>query len=281
MNRTLPLALLILIPVHGCGGGTTGACMAPCSASVSDAGSQEAGQGDASASPPGTPVLSGAETEQRLGSMHILDIRPKAAFDAGHLPAARWVDPGAFRSTRGGVSGQVLEPTKAKLALSPLGLSEGEPIIVYGDATSTEPARMVWTLQYYGFDDVALLDGGFDRWIEEQRTVETEPASVTPNEPNLEPNETIRVEWEWVRDHLEDPGMILVDARSEGEYSAGHIPGARNINWQTMVSGGSFLPRSDIADLYAGIAKDKTVIAYCQTGSRGSATWVALRWLGY
>lgn len=90
-----------------------------------------------------------------------------------------------------------------------------------------------------------------------------------------------RVDAEWVRARLSDPRTVLIDARSGSEFASGHIPGATNVDWAQTVAAGRFRARETLRALHPVHQGGQTWIAYCQTGSRASVTWVALTALGY
>ena len=86
--------------------------------------------------------------------------------------------------------------------------------------------------------------------------------------------------------HLDDPGWVLVDARTPEEYERGHIPGAVNINFLRNLSENGlpvWRPADDLRAMYAaaGVTPDKHVVPYCATGARSAVTDFTLRWLGY
>jgi thiosulfate/3-mercaptopyruvate sulfurtransferase len=81
--------------------------------------------------------------------------------------------------------------------------------------------------------------------------------------------------------HLDDPAVALVDARTPEEFAAGHIPGARPVDWQENVDDGVLRADQELAALYAGIDREQTVVTYCKSGMRAALTYVVLRGLGY
>jgi thiosulfate/3-mercaptopyruvate sulfurtransferase len=100
----------------------------------------------------------------------------------------------------------------------------------------------------------------------------------------------------WVQARLQDPSVILVDARSPAEFSGevagrdiqrpGHIPGAVNVEWVrnlTETEPRQFKPAVDLESLYqqAEVTPDKEIVVYCRTGVRASHDYFALRLLGY
>lgn len=217
------------------------------------------------------------------GSATALDVRGVGSFATAHLPGATVLDASDLRANVDGVSGQVASPEQAQVSFESAGISPADALIVYGDDNGTNPARVVWTLEYYGHTGpVWMLDGGLEQWTAEDRGVETEgeAAGGSTYEPAIA--EALRVDEQWVLDHLDDPTVTLVDARGNGEFTSGHIPGAISVDWvRNLGRNGLFLPADELRELYGSPSADQTLVTYCQTGSRASVDWLVLAMLGY
>jgi len=211
--------------------------------------------------------------------LQLVDVRAAGAHTTGHIPGAIHFDVGTLRATIGGVPGQLVDQATAAATLGAGGMRPDVTTIVYGDATAPDPAVMVWALAHYGHDDVHLLDGGFGAWAAAAHPTETGDVATTPTTYPTSPGRFV-VDADFVAAHLAD-GTVLVDSRSAGEFASGHIPGARSVDWSTMVVGGALRSDADLLALYAGIAMDATIVTYCQTGARGSVSWVVLKKLGF
>lgn len=230
-------------------------------------------------------ILGPMEVAPRLesGELTPIDLRGASAFDAGHLPGATALDPGAVRATVDDVPGQVASPGDVRAVFEAAGVSPEDAVVVYGADNGTDPARVAWTLAYHGHTGpIAVLDGGFEAWDAEGLAVSVEAVPSVDAEYPTSLIESLRVDQAWVLEHLEDDSVTLVDARSDTEYASGHIPGAVQVEWtRTLDDEGRFLPVSELQALFADIDRSQTVVTYCQTGSRASVDWLVLRVLGY
>ncbi|MCA9653718.1 MAG: sulfurtransferase [Myxococcales bacterium] len=230
-------------------------------------------------------VISPDQLELFLGSddLMLVDTRIAPAFETSHLPGAVPIDPTALRANVDGVAGQVAPEPEARAVLEAAGLTPELAVVVYGADNGTDPARVLWTLAYYGHQGpLWMLDGGFDPWAAQGRPTVTEPTPLVPSRYATAIDDGLRVDQQWVLDHLDDPGVTLVDARSMGEYDGGHIPGALSVDWtRNLADGGRFLPLPELLALYGEPPAGQTLVTYCQTGSRASVDWLALAWLGY
>ncbi len=221
-----------------------------------------------------------ADAMARDPTLQVIDVRDYASYLSGHIARAIHFDASTLAATVNGVPSEVVDAAMVSSLLGRAGVRSGVTTVIYGDSTTTTPTRAVWTLHHYGNDDVHLLDGGMTAWRAEGRAVET--ASVTPA-PATYATTAGRdmIDAAGVLARLGMSGVHLVDARAASEYAAGHIPGARNVDWASTVTGGSFRSDAELLALFAGIPTDAPVIAYCQSGARGSVVWVALRNLGF
>jgi thiosulfate/3-mercaptopyruvate sulfurtransferase len=86
---------------------------------------------------------------------------------------------------------------------------------------------------------------------------------------------------------LDEPGLVLLDVRSEGEYTGshgapcdprqGHIPGARHLELMEILGAGT---PEQVREL-VGAPEGSEVIAYCHSGARSAHAVEALRFGGY
>jgi len=215
----------------------------------------------------------------------IVDLRSEELYAAGHVPGARRLDPSLLRAEVEGVAGQVAPRVDVEAALGAIGVEQGAEVVAYDEGAGLTAGRLAWTAALYGGVAVRALDGGWTAWSsggysQEQAAAAPTPASLTLNGGD----EAVRVDAAWVLAHLEDPKVALVDARALEEFDAGHIPGARWIPWQASKGGDErYLDDAGLTAVYeeAGALAAETIVAYCQTGSRASVTWVSLRLLGH
>jgi thiosulfate/3-mercaptopyruvate sulfurtransferase len=182
------------------------------------------------------------------------------------------------------------------------GIGNDTTVVLYGDKNNWFAAYAYWYLQTYGVDDVRILDGGRQKWIDEGRELTTERPSPEPKTFTAsERDESIRAYRDQVREWLGAQDRALVDVRSPGEFSGdllapegyeqegaprgGHIPTAKSIPWATAVrDDGTFKAADELREIYGGrgVTPDREVTAYCRIGERSAHTWFVLReLLGY
>ncbi|MDQ4075879.1 MAG: sulfurtransferase [Chloroflexota bacterium] len=187
--------------------------------------------------------------------------------------------------------------------MSRLGITPDTTVVFYGDKNNWWAAYALWVFKLFGHEDLRLMDGGRQKWIEEGRELtrevpEVEPTDYQAQERNDEPIRAFRDD---VMRHIDRSGQ-LVDVRSPQEYSGeklhmpdypqegalrgGHIPGARNIPWSRAANeDGTFKSAEELRAIYEeeqGLNREGETIAYCRIGERSSHTWFVLNYLlGY
>ena len=223
-----------------------------------------------------------------------------ALYDEGHIPDAvrlHWQD-----DLQDPVERDLIERAAFEKLISERGISNDTTVVLYGDRNNWFAAYAYWYLKIYGHEDVRILDGGRQKWIDEDREISTAAASITPATYEAgERDGSIRTFRDEVLSSLGQSGRALVDVRSPQEYSgelvappgyeqegaqrAGHIPTAASIPWASAVrDDGTFKSAGELREIYAakGVTPDKQVIAYCRIGERSAHTWFVLReLLGY
>jgi thiosulfate/3-mercaptopyruvate sulfurtransferase len=242
--------------------------------------------------------------------VRIIDARPSEAYAQGHVPGAVHVPLDDVASTIDGIPLE-FDGEKVQRTLNEIGLETDMTAVVYDNLGMMSAGRLFWTLEYVGHGDVRILNGGWNAWVAEGRETETAVPDVEATEYSIALNPSKLVSAEEVLARLDDPEVVLVDARSPQEYSGevkladrgGHVPGAVNLVWLDALGGGDavtivhsdwqaelqdddvevFRPADEIEALLAdkGLSPEKQVITYCQTLWRGAHVYFLLRLMGY
>jgi len=221
-------------------------------------------------------------------------------YDEGHIPGAvklHWQDDLQDKLIR-----DVVSKDEFERLMGERGMANDTSVVLYGDKNNWFAAYAYWYLKIYGHEDVRLLDGGRQKWIEEGRELTPELPSPSPaTYVAKDRDESIRIHRDEVFAGLGKAGIALVDVRSPQEYAGelmappgyeqegasrtGHIPGAQSIPWATAVrDDGTFKGTEELQEIYGskGVTPDKEVRAYCRIGERSAHTWFVLReLLGY
>jgi len=270
-----------LIALVGCG---DGALHGPCDGLTAAACARP----DGGVPSPGTLVVDVAWLEARLvdSDVQLIDTRG-SGYELARIPGAIHLRPEDLSTEVDGIPAQIMPPTEAQSVLRAAGLRNEVIAVVYGAPPESDPSRVVWSLSYFRHGDVRYLDGGYAAWVDAGGELDTSPPVVPETAYTIVGvDETLRVTGDWIRAELggapfDTPALQLVDARSEGEYGAGRIPTARNVDWTDNLRGGFYLPESELDALYRGLDPATTTVTYCVSGWRGSFAWLTLTALGH
>jgi thiosulfate/3-mercaptopyruvate sulfurtransferase len=251
-------------------------------------------------------LVSTAWLEQHLNDSNVVILqvsRDHTAYDAGHVPGARFLALSDIVVTRDGILNELPPAAALKSVFERLGVSDDSRVILYGDASVLPATRAYFTLDYLGHQATALLDGGLHKWTTESRALAKETPEVKQGRLTPRPRPEVVVDMNAVKDlsyaalNAPSASLVLVDARTAAEFAGntaasseiprpGHIPGATNVYWmQTQANKDdmSLLPEADLRKLYEslGVKPDRPVVTYCNTGMQASQSYFTLKYLGY
>ncbi len=217
----------------------------------------------------------------------------RAAYDAGHIPSAIFVDlDHDLSGPAGGTAGRHPLPDPATFAatMGRLGIGDGTHVVAYDDTSGANAARLVWMLRVLG-EPAALLDGGVARGPGRFRR---EPARAPPATftPRHWPAEAI-IDADGLASAIDREEVVALDARAGERYRgevepvdarAGHIPGARNLPWASLIDPDTrrFRSHDELRDRLAaaGVDADTSVVAYCGSGVSACVDLLAIELAG-
>ena len=238
-------------------------------------------------------------------------------YEESHIPGALYLDTNWLENP---VDWNRRTPAELDEAVQRLGITHDTTVVLYGRDTEGRAnekwpgrragqiaaARAALILTYCGVEDVRILDGGFDHWVQAGNELETTLRAPTPVEsfgvpipqrPEVivdldeakeilaDPNRAALVSVRTWREHIgevsgynyiEPAGRIAGDVWGNCGSDAYHMQHYRNVD-NTM------RPYPEIAAHWesAGITPDKWVAFYCGTGWRASETWFYALLMGW
>lgn len=223
----------------------------------------------------------------------LIDLRGEAEYKEGHIPGAinfpinRVQDPSSER-------GALLPVETLYEHFTQAGIGTERPLILYDGSGLVPSAKLFWILEMLGRSKVGILNGGFVAWTKAGLATETTPRTAPPVPFIGRPTESTLAQKHQVLAAIGRDDVAIVDARTADEYAGllptaarnGHIPGARNINWETHIHDlfdPTLKPIETLRSLYHAhsVTPDKEVIVYCRSGARSSHSYFVLRLLGY
>jgi len=211
-------------------------------------------------------------------------------FLAVHIPGARFLDIDAV-SDRAHPAPHML-PSAAAFgeAMEELGIGRDDNIVVYDNSPTRTAARGWFMFCHFGASNVAILDGGFQKWLGEDRPVEAgEPLGRRVQFDAQERNEVVTK-----ARLLAGNGLPWIDARGKPRFEGseadprpgvapGHAPGARNLPFASLYrDDGTFKPVDELKRLFAdaGIDPSRPFVASCGSGVTANSLIFAAHLIG-
>jgi thiosulfate/3-mercaptopyruvate sulfurtransferase len=239
-------------------------------------------------------LLEPAQLQEHLGASALLVVDLSQTHETVHVPGAVHLDYGAIVASRPPVGGLLPEAAALSQALGAIGLTPEHHVVAYDDEGGGRAGRLLWTLDVIGHRRRSLLNGGVHAWANEGHPVEAGASSAVSAPYAAHIGDAHLADKDYILARLDDPDMVLVDARTPEEYRGsrrlavrgGHIPGAVNMDWTLAIDQTRNLRLKPEPELRAlldglGVAPDREIVVYCQTHHRSSHTYCALRSLGF
>ncbi|MFJ8539296.1 sulfurtransferase [Streptomyces sp. NPDC093591] len=209
----------------------------------------------------------------------------RAAYEAGHIPGAVYVDLDRELASAPGSRGRHPLPDLAEFgaAMRRSGVSSSAPVVVYDGGQGWAAARAWWLLHWTGHPDVRVLDGGLPAWQGELET-----SVPTPAEGDFEPKPAATGLLDAEGAAALARSGVLLDARAGERYRGevepidpvgGHIPGAVSAPTNDNVGAdGRFLPAGELAARFKalGASEGTEVGVYCGSGVSAAHEVLAL-----
>ena len=215
-------------------------------------------------------------------------------FAAGHIPGADFLDlQGEFSDTSAGPLFMMAGVPQLEAAFGRHGADASKTIVLYSIGTMMWSTRFWWMLRSLGVDAL-VLDGGFDKWKDEGRPVETgAPKGYPATSFEATPRAGFFVDKTTVKARIGDPSTVMVNALGPQFHQGlepsrygrpGRVPGSVNVPAATLANADKTL--TTLADAEAkfaaqGVTRDKTVICYCGGGISATIDLLMLTQLGY
>jgi thiosulfate/3-mercaptopyruvate sulfurtransferase len=210
-----------------------------------------------------------------------------------HIPNAVYLNFEHLRTPDHGVPAQIPDRVcLEKLLGNNLSVSNNMWVILYSEKSNPNATYLAWVLDLLGHRKIGIFNGGWEKWVAEGKPVTQEYPTLLPRKFFGKVNREVLAEKKYVRDHLTARDVLVVDARPPVQYSGeegeeirkGHIPGARNLFWETTLEGTEvrvWKKKEDLEKLVAdvGRTRDKETIVHCRTGREASHVYFTLKYV--
>jgi len=171
--------------------------------------------------------------------------------------------------------------------LAACGVNPDTQVVLYNRGPSWWATRVWFMLEHIGFDNAAVLDGGFDAWVAEGRPTQEGWVEPSPGVLTAYQGAENFVTKQGVIDVLNEADVVLLNALSAEQHRGevnpygrpGHIPGSINLPATSVLDDGGHF--KSVAALNELLPKPTTAtIHYCGGGISASLTAFAERLTG-
>jgi thiosulfate/3-mercaptopyruvate sulfurtransferase len=225
-------------------------------------------------------------------NIRIIDIRPVQKYYSNHIPHASYLNIESVRLSINGVPYLPIAPEALSLILGSLGIDDKSTVIVYGGQEDLQTYYLVWLLDYIGHKDVALLEGGYEKWERENRPLTQDLPEIEPVQYQMPQKMTddIRANKKDVLKSIQNNSAVIIDVESPDTYAGidgsckrkGHIKGAINHYWKNDIESGYLWKSIDLLKRSytqtRSLSNRKTILT-CENGWAAALTYFTLRYI--
>ena len=229
-------------------------------------------------------------------NVRVIDAVDPGTYGRAHIPGAVNI----FYLTLADIKarkekGYPLSIEDAEKIFSEAGIDKNTLVVAYDGGDGPFASGLWFVLEFFGHENVKVLNGGFRKWMAESRPVNQNVPKVETKKFAAKPNADKIVTLNWLEKNLRNKDIVIVDNRSFKEYigedvrpgasRGGHIPGAVHIEWKKFSDEMNTFKSSEQLEKVLterGITKDVKVVTYCQTGvGRSTDMALAMKLIGY
>jgi len=219
----------------------------------------------------------------------------RGEYQAGHIPSAVFFDIDAISDQTTELPHMLPDPIAFASSVRKLGIGDQDTVVFYDGAGIYSAPRALWMMRAMGHTNAAVLDGGFPKWRNEGRNVESTSVTTAARShftPRLQPH-MIR-DFAAMRSNVESRNEQVADARSPPRFRGeeqeprpgvrpGHIPASINVYYADVLTAeGTMRSASELKLLFAerGVNLERPVVTSCGSGVTAAILSLALELAG-
>ena len=220
---------------------------------------------------------------------------PLEEYSRSHIPGALFFDIDEIADKDTHLPHMVPSQELFATRVRKMGIDNGHQIVVYDTAGIFSSPRVWWLFKLMGHKDIAVLDGGFPKWLEEGREVEDVPPQVNERHYYSRKQAQLVKSRSEVQKASHEGSPQILDARPKTRFMgllpeprpglrAGNIPNSINLPYTNLLNeNGTMKVKKDLLEEFksSGLDLDKPVITSCGSGITASILFLALDMIGH
>lgn len=247
------------------------------------------GQGPATAA--GLLISAEDLRDQQAGDgVLVIDARSAEDHEQGAIPGAVSLPTGTLNrvvvlddGTEVGLI--VQEADEIEQVLRAAGIRGDVPVVIYDNGAETSAARIFWVLDYYGHEQVSILDGGLPAWQAVGGALSTIAVAVPAGDFTPRPIPARIADYDYVQQAMFSDTIMTCNALSASNYEDGSIEGSTNLHATALFEDGDvpfFRGDEVLAELLdeIGYEDGQEFLSFCGAGYMAAINYFAARLLG-
>lgn len=237
----------------------------------------------------------------------VVDCRELKDYAKGHIPGAISLGKPCRKALRDSTSRAFKDAKKYETIFGKSGIGNDTHVVFYGEHKTTDTMKDVsvgfWVMEYMGHDKAHVLNGGLDAWLKAGKKLTNKPAMKPEKQFKAKVVASRLATSDEMLQIAEDKkqGVTVIDSRTKKEHHGediralrgGHVPNTTiNVSHKDTMDhekdpktgkdvDNGYLSPDRVAGFFKDLDKNKRTIAYCQTGTRSTLTYLELRLLGF
>lgn len=220
---------------------------------------------------------------------------PQAEYAADHITGAQFFDIDQISDATSDLPHMVPPAAQFEQQVADLGISNHCHIVVYDTQGLFSAARVWWLFRFFGFTNIAVLDGGLPKWKSDGHQTSSTPLTLVPGALSATVQDHLVRDAAQVHDASQSFKAQIIDARAPARFKgeapepraglrSGRIPNAKNVFFKSLLNtDGTLKPNVELAEIFKaqGIDLEHPVITSCGSGVTAAVLSLALQKLGH
>ena len=211
-----------------------------------------------------------------------------------HIPGASFFDIDKIKDNDSDLPHMLPPSAMFNSTLRKLGIGDGHKVVIYDGLGMRSAARLWWMFKVFGYSDVVVLDGGFPKWVKENRSTTADITGKEIRHLTIYEDKSIVADRDDVLRATKLNHCSIIDARSEGRFMgtapeprsglrSGSIENSINVPYETLLNEDfTFKKKREIIDIFSkkGVVFNNFIITTCGSGVTAAVLYLALDEIG-
>ena len=211
-----------------------------------------------------------------------------------HIPGASFFDIDKIKENDTDLPHMLPPSAMFNSTVRKLGIGDGHKVVIYDGLGMRSAARLWWMFKVFGYSDVVVLDGGFPKWVKENRSTTAEITEKEIRHLTIYEDKSIVADRDDVLRATKLNHCSIIDARSEGRFMgtapeprsglrSGSIENSINVPYETLLNEDfTFKSKREIIDIFSkkGVVFNNYIITTCGSGVTAAVLYLALDEIG-